>query len=382
MSPTLQKRTASGAGCSAPSAAGLPAPARARIIPKAATSTPTGSRPARRSGSRKEAIMLRRAATTTTSICGAVPSSPGTPPMTWCSSTAWSSGIGICSWAWKRMAASSCFGSSIAGSRRVRTTIRWLPTPSRTCFESLWAANRDFSEAASASGSTTSPSPKAPGGRGSTAARLTETAPFTFSSVGAMLPASMSRPTMSVGFFGLTICIGIRTVFTPVPHSIDRKPPELSSCNYRFLGERRRLGEGAQIPVDKLVPEQKPNQRTEGQEGTERDCLLTGRRTLASDQRQPDHGTCQQGDEQSGGDVAAEEETHYGGELDVTEAHPSWVEERCDEEQPACGHGGDRPFRQARRIADDDYRESDQRRGQEDFVRDDSPLEIGDGHRH
>ncbi len=81
--------------------------------------------------------MSRRAATTTTSTCGVAPSSAGTPPTTWCSSTAWSSGIGICSWAWKRTAASISFGSSIAGRRRVRTTTRWLPTPSRTCLESL-----------------------------------------------------------------------------------------------------------------------------------------------------------------------------------------------------------------------------------------------------
>ncbi len=50
--------------------------------------------------------MSRRAATTITSTWGDLPSSAGTPPTTWCSSTAWSSGIGICSWAWKRTAAS------------------------------------------------------------------------------------------------------------------------------------------------------------------------------------------------------------------------------------------------------------------------------------
>ena len=45
--------------------------ARARIIPKAERSMPAGSRPARRSGSRKEVTISRRAATTTTSTCGA-----------------------------------------------------------------------------------------------------------------------------------------------------------------------------------------------------------------------------------------------------------------------------------------------------------------------
>ena len=96
--------------------------------------------------------MSRRAATTTTSTCGAAPSSAGTPPTTWCSSTAWSSGIGICSCAWKRTAASISFGSSIAGRRRVRTTTRWLPIPSRTCLESLCSAKSDFSAADEAVG--------------------------------------------------------------------------------------------------------------------------------------------------------------------------------------------------------------------------------------
>ena len=81
--------------------------------------------------------MSRRAATTITSICGGTPSVAATPPTTRWSITAWSSGIGICSWAEKRTAASSSAGSSIAGRRRVRTTTRWLAMPSRTCLRSL-----------------------------------------------------------------------------------------------------------------------------------------------------------------------------------------------------------------------------------------------------
>ena len=132
----------------------------------------------------------------------AQPSSAGTPPTTWCSSTAWSSGIGICSWAWKRTAASISFGSSIAGSRRVRTTTRWLPIPSRTRFESLCCGEERLQRRRrGASGSSTSPSWKAPGvERRDRGAAHAATAPFSCTSAAAMLPASMSRPTTLLVF--------------------------------------------------------------------------------------------------------------------------------------------------------------------------------------
>ena len=140
-SPTLAKSVAPGAGASPSAAEGAGATElpSALIMPKAERSMPTGCRPASRSGRREASIMSRRAATTTTSIFAAPSSSP-TPPTTRWSSTAWSRGIGTCSWAWKRTAASSSSGSSIAGRRRVRTTTRWLAMPSRTFFESLFSA--------------------------------------------------------------------------------------------------------------------------------------------------------------------------------------------------------------------------------------------------
>ena len=164
-------------------------------MPKAERSTPTGSRPASRSGFSEAAIMSRRAATTITSICGAAPSVAPTPPTTRWSITAWSRGIAICSWAVKRTAASSSAGFSIAGRRRVRTTTRWLAIPSRTRLLSLLWAKSARSASATLSGSATSPSWKASGGSDAVATAFRCTAPLLRTSAAPMLPASISRPT-------------------------------------------------------------------------------------------------------------------------------------------------------------------------------------------
>ncbi len=142
-------------------------------MPKAERSTPTGSRPASFSGFSEAAIMSRRAATTITSTWGAAPSIAPTPPTTRWSTTAWSNGIAICSWAAKRTAAESSFGFSIAGSRSVRTTTRWLAMPRRTRLPSLCSAKRSLSAAATLPGSVTSPSWNASGGSGAVAAAVT-----------------------------------------------------------------------------------------------------------------------------------------------------------------------------------------------------------------
>ncbi len=161
-------------------------------------------------------------------------SSPGTPPTTWWSSTAWSSGIGTWSCAWNLIAASSSFGSSIAGSLMVRTTIPWLPRPRRTRLESLFFANSSFSDSARASAFLISPSWKAPAVSGSTAAAFTWAGPFTATSVAATLPASMSRPTSALGVFCLVICIGCvcERIASPCPKGIDRKGRGPLPCNY------------------------------------------------------------------------------------------------------------------------------------------------------
>ncbi len=66
--------------------------------------------------------MSRRAATRTTRV--RAPSAVSTIPSEWCSSTAWSSGIGMCSWAWKRTAEAISLASSSGGRSSVRMTIR------------------------------------------------------------------------------------------------------------------------------------------------------------------------------------------------------------------------------------------------------------------
>ena len=151
--------------------------------------------------------MSRRAATTTTSTCGVEPSSAGTPPTTWCSSTAWSSGIGICSCAWKRTAASISFGSSIAGSRTVRTTTRWLPTPRRTRLESLCEPKSRLERGGEAVGVDDLALVEGAGRQGLDRRGLhlgRAVRPLT--SAAATLPASMSRPTIRARFFFLVSC--------------------------------------------------------------------------------------------------------------------------------------------------------------------------------
>ena len=74
--------------------------------------------------------MSRCAATRTTRWRG--PAGVSTIPSGWKSSTALLSGIGTWSCAWKVTAAASSFSSVTGGSSSVRSTVRWLATPTRT----------------------------------------------------------------------------------------------------------------------------------------------------------------------------------------------------------------------------------------------------------
>ena len=74
--------------------------------------------------------MSRWAATSTTRWRG--PAGVSRTPSGWKSRTALSSGIGTWSWAWKRTAAASSLRSVTGGSSSVRSTVRWLATPTRT----------------------------------------------------------------------------------------------------------------------------------------------------------------------------------------------------------------------------------------------------------
>ena len=58
-------------------------------------------------------------------------------PSEWCSSTACSSGIGMWSGAWKRIAELISLAPLSGGRSRVRMTMRWLATPRRTRFAEL-----------------------------------------------------------------------------------------------------------------------------------------------------------------------------------------------------------------------------------------------------
>ena len=102
---------------------------------------------------------------------------------------------------------SSSLGSSISGMRRVRTTTRWLATPRVTDLPSLFFEKKDLSSLERASASWTSPSETMPGSSGAIAVLETAIEPFALISVAAMLPASISRPTLVLGLLFELSCM-------------------------------------------------------------------------------------------------------------------------------------------------------------------------------
>ena len=91
-------------------------------------------------------------------------------PSTWKSSSAWSTGIGNASWARKRTALATCFGSSIPMSSIVRTPMRLFAMPIRTLrFDRPCRLKKNLSASVSAATSLTSPPATIPRGIGSRA---------------------------------------------------------------------------------------------------------------------------------------------------------------------------------------------------------------------
>src|ERR1700709_2393709 len=91
----------------------------------------------------------------------------------------------------------------MSGRLIVRTTTRWLAMPRRTRLERPFSEKVARSVAATASESTTSPSSKAPDGRGAIAVAVSSELPLTRTSAAATLPASISRPTVAFSLFFL-----------------------------------------------------------------------------------------------------------------------------------------------------------------------------------
>ena len=164
---------------------------------------PIGLRPAARTAPRRFSTMSRRAATSRTrwapSSSAVGSGAKGTKSM-----TAFSSGIGSWSCAWKRTAASSSARLAVGGTVRTRTTIFWLATPTRTRLpRPLLSRQRPRSASDRASTSTTSPSRRTPGSSGAIAARSTEIRPLTRTSAAAMPLGSMSSPIRFLGGFAM-----------------------------------------------------------------------------------------------------------------------------------------------------------------------------------
>jgi hypothetical protein len=139
--------------------------------------------------------MSRWAATSTTRWRG--PVGVSITPSAWKSRTAFESGIGTWSCAWKLTAAASSLRSVTGGSSSVRSTVRWLATPIRTRLLSLLSANSSRRASLSAITSVTSPSRTVSAASGSAAARSARIEPFTRACTAAMNPGCMSSPTTS-----------------------------------------------------------------------------------------------------------------------------------------------------------------------------------------
>src|SRR5512134_2711383 len=105
-------------------------------------------------------------------------------------------GIGSASWARKRTALASCFGSSMPDTSIVRTPMRLLARPIRTFrFGSLFLLKNSFSAFPSAATSRTSPPAISPGGSDEPASWTTSTEPLTATHAALSREAPSLRPT-------------------------------------------------------------------------------------------------------------------------------------------------------------------------------------------
>src|SRR5206468_4640469 len=140
-----------------------------------------------------------------------------------------------------------------------------------------FSANRALRAVERPSASSTSPSLTMPGSSGAIAVRLTARDPLALTSVAAMLPVSMSRPTMDWGFL-LVVNIGWSVGSLsgcPALHRL-REPaspyPRLMNVG-SWLGGRL-ADEVVQVGIDHLATGEQPNDASNCQEGPEWDGVL------------------------------------------------------------------------------------------------------------
>ena len=299
--------------------------------------------------------MSRRAATATTCIWRS-PSAPVPLETTRWSSTAWSSGIGIWSCAWKRTAVSSSSSSSISGSRRVRTTTRWFATPRRTALPSLLRENRPRQRAGERLGVLHLALADHARGRAarSPCAPTRRAVPRT--SVAAMLPVSMSRPTIEVGFLVAVIGTFVESCLTS-PSAIGATSPYpglmiVLPARSAAEGRGRRSSlpdERVQIPVDHLICRRAARRRRRGPGRARRDRALARarprggasrrrrrRRREDADQDRRDRRRCPR------------YRPITAGELHVAHPHPAADRRaRTASRKPPAADRGDRPLAEA-----------------------------------
>src|SRR5262245_25731999 len=160
----------------------------------------------------------------------------------------------------------------------ILTTTRWFAIPSRTALASLWWVKNARSSVDSASVSSTSPSLTMPGRRGAIAVRLTAREPLALTSVAAMLPVSISRPTTVWGFLFLVSTgdpsWGWRLSHTP---SATGAPLPIPKSDEPCGQARGALAhEVVQIGLDHLATRKEGDHATDRQKRAKRDRVLAG----------------------------------------------------------------------------------------------------------
>src|SRR5919204_203769 len=284
----------------------------------------------------------------------------------------------------------------ISGRRSVRTATLCVASPTLTVFDSLFFEKSSLRACPRASGSATSPSRKTPGLSGARPNLVTVVSPFDATSAAATLPASTSRPTTALLLVVESILSGskARGRYT---HSIDRRGRSLERPA-RGVGHARPAGdegptrdaqrvasaleEAPQVPVEDRVAEPQGRDAAEGEEGAERERLLSRRDAAPRDHDETDRGSGCESDQHRRGNRAAQVEAHDCDQLHIAHSHAAWICERDAEEEATPSRRRDAAVDEAGGIGEGGDRDGDPRPGEQHRVGDHAPLEISEGHDH
>src|SRR5256714_3024523 len=273
-------------------------------------------------------------------------------------------------------------------------TVRWLATPTRTRLPRRLLANSSRSAWVTAAGSATSPSRIASAGSSAAATCSARIAPLTRTWAAAMSPGWMSSPTTSLperrpilifAFSEGDISLAVSGAGLVAVSGAGLQAPAkgLSARAGRRFRPARGSEEMIGVEAHELVAREHRDHAACCQKGPERNGGLAPRAaSLARDYARADDGSQQQREHHGGGHVATEEESHDGGELDVTHAHAAGIRKRGCEQQAARDGAREQPFGLAGGIECQANAEPEQRTEGGDAVGDDAVLEVDQRRRH